>query len=278
MLLHQKIIFYDAVMPDVDRTHPLLQHKSDLKKLHTPDFDKTGRCPVVVDIYRSFEAMTGVKASLAFCAPFSLAVNLRGMEKLIIDTYDDPEFVRTLFDFITDDLLIPWLTYLTEKFPDAPAIVGADAFASLPMINEAIMERWVVPYIERLRNAISQRLCAPNQTGECYPKNPEAFMDIRRRANPFYVEGQDPDVEALGPEFYAQYAQKHGLPLLFGVGAVFLNSSTPAEITTRIQHYIQAGGRDGRLWLYLCNLSPTTPAENITAAVAAVRKYGTYSM
>jgi uroporphyrinogen-III decarboxylase len=273
----QKVIFDDAVMPDVDRAHQLLQDKSELKKLRTPDFDKAGRCPLVVEIYRRFQAMTGVKASLAFCAPFSLAANLRGMEHLIMDTYDDPEFVKALFDFVTNDLLIPWLSYLKEKFPHAPAIVGADAMASLPIINEEIMERWVVPYIERLRHAIGQQLCVPNQTGEHYSKHPEEFMDIRRKANPLYVEGQDPDVESLGPEFYKQYAQKHGLPLLLGVGAVFLNNSTPAEITARIKHYIQVGGRDGRLWLYLCNLSPTTPAENINAAVAAVRKYGTYS-
>jgi len=272
----QKVIFDDAVMPDVDRAHPLLQDKRELKKLRTPDFDKAGRCPMVVEIYRRFEVLTGEKAGLAFCAPFSLAANLRGMEPLIMDTYEDPEFVKALFDFITDDLLIPWLTYLNTTFPHAPTVVGADAMASLPIIDEEIMERWVVPYIERLRHAIGPQLCVPNHTGERYSKHPEKFMDMRRRANPLYVEGQDPDVAALGPAFYKQYAQKYDLPLLLGVGAVFMNSSTPAEITSRIKHYIKIGGREGRLWLYFCNLSPTTPSENINAAVAAVHKYGTY--
>ncbi|MCP4694254.1 MAG: hypothetical protein GY859_39840 [Desulfobacterales bacterium] len=270
----QKVLFDDAVMPDVDRAHLLLQDKKALSKSRTPDFDKAGRCPMVVEIYRRFEALTGVKAGLTFCAPFSLAANLRGLERLLMDMYEDPGFVKALFDFITDDLLIPWLSYLLEKFPGAPSLVGADAMASPPMINKEIMERWVVPSIERLRDAVGPRLCVPNQTGERYLKRPETFMDLRRRANPLYVEGQDPDVEALGPGFYKQYARKHDLPLLLGVGAVFLNSGTPAEITARVKHYVQVGGRDGRFWLYLCNLSPTTPAENIHAAVSAARKYG----
>ena len=101
-------------------------------------------------------------------------------------------------------------------------------------------------------------------------------MDIRRRANPLYVEGQDPDVEALGSEFYKAYAEKHDLPLLLGVGAVFLNNATPEAVTARVRHYLEIGGQNGRLWLYLCNLSPSTPLENIRAAVRAVHAYGVY--
>ncbi len=95
----QKIVFHDTVMPDVDRTHILLQDKKKLKNLRTPDFDTAFRCPMVVEIYKHFEALTGVKPSPAFCAPFSLGVNLRGMEHLIMDIYEDPEFVKDLFDF-----------------------------------------------------------------------------------------------------------------------------------------------------------------------------------
>ena len=155
-------------------------------------------------------------------------------------------------------------------------MVGADALASLPMINEDIMDRWVAPYIERLRDAIGPKVCVPNQTGERHSKTPELVMDIRRRSNPLYVEGQDPDVEELGPQFYKRYAEKHDLPLLLGVGAAFLNNSTSAEVFARVKRYVQIGGKNGRLWLYLCNLSPSTPEKNIIAAIEAAHQYGTY--
>ncbi len=270
----QKLIFDENIMPDVDRMHPLIQDRKDLKKIKTPDFDKAARCPVVVEMYRLFEKLTGCRASMAFCAPFSLAANIRGISQVLMDIMERPDFARSLFECVTEDILIPWLLHLKNKFPQTPAFVGADALASLPMVNETMMEEWIAPYIERLREAVGPNVCVPNQTGERYSKAPEKFMDIRRRANPLYVEGQDPDVEALGPEFYRKYADKHDLPLLLGVGAVFLNNASPEEISERVRHYVQAGGKNGRLWLYLCNLAPSTPPENIKAAVTAAHKYG----
>lgn len=54
--------------------------------------------------------------------------------------------------------------------------------------------------------------------------------------------------------------------------------STPAEITDRVRHYIEVGGRAGRFALLLCNLGATTPPENVNAAINAVHSYGQYRM
>ena len=273
----QKLIFHDNIMPDIDRSQLILASKKDLSKLRTPDFDKAGRCPMVVELYQLAKKLTGMDLSLAFCAPFALAANLRGIEQLIIDTFKDPDFVEDLFKFIIDDLLAPWLSHLNTKFPNAPSFVGSDATASLPIINIKIFEKWVVQPIEKLREKIGPKVIVPNQTGESFLKNPEQLMDLRKRSNPNFIEGQDPDVEKIGPEFYKSYAQKSNLPLLLGIGASFLNQATPKEIEDRVKHYIQVGGQDGQLWLYLCNLSPSTPTENIHAAIKAIDKYGVYN-
>jgi len=273
----QKLLFHDDIMPDIDRSQLILASKKDLSKLRTPDFDKAGRCPMIVEVYQLAKKLTGIDFSLAFCAPFALAANLRGIEQLIIDTYKDPDFVADLFNFVVDDLLAPWLSHLNIKFPDAPAMVGADATASLPIINVNIFEKWVVQPIERLREKVGPKVIVPNQTGESFLKNPEQLMTLRKRSNPNFIEGQDPDVEKLGPKFYKKFAQENKVPLLLGIGAAFLNQATPDEVENRVRHYINIGGKDGQLWLYLCNLSPSTPAENIHAAKKAIDKYGTYN-
>ena len=102
------------------------------------------------------------------------------------------------------------------------------------------------------------------------------MLDVKRQVCPGFVEGQDPDVEKLGPELYKDYAEKHDVPLILGVGAGFLALATPEQVAQRVKRYVDVGGKGGRLVLYLCNLGATTPPENVRAAIQAVREYGTY--
>ena len=117
----------------------------------------------------------------------------------------------------------------------------------------------------------------PNWVGEKYLKNPEEMLDLKHQGCPGFVEGQDPDVEELGPAFYKEYAEKHDVPLILGIGAAFLALSTPKEVADRVRHYIEVGGKNGRFALLLCNLGATTPPENVKAAIEAVHEYGTYN-
>jgi uroporphyrinogen-III decarboxylase len=112
--------------------------------------------------------------------------------------------------------------------------------------------------------------------GESYLKNPEELLDIKLEVCPGFVEGQDPDVEKLGPAFYKAYAEKKNLPLILGVGASFLTFSTPEQVADRVKHYVEVGGENGRFALYLCNLGATTPPANVKAAVEAAHTYGSY--
>ena len=274
----QAINYTDTGMPDVDRSRPLIHDRDDLNKIRTPDFETDGRFRQVIAMNKLFNSLIGPGAvtTVQFCAPFSLAANIRGIEQLILDIYSAPGFARDLFDRITEELLAPWILRLQAEFPATQNFSGNDATASLPIVNLDILENWVVPYIERLREICGPQVCVPNWTGESLLDNPAEMLDLKRRVCPGFVEGQDPDVEKLGPQFYKEYAEENGLPLILGVGAVFLATATPAEVTERVRNYIDVGGENGRFALYLCNLGATTPADNVRAAVAAVRKYGAH--
>ena len=274
----QKMKYSETDMPDVDRTRPLIRDRDDLKKICTPDFDNQGRFAHVIEMNKLIRKLIGgdTEISLQFCAPFSLAANIRGFEQLIMDMYIDPGFARALFDRIVEELLIPYILRLKKEFPNATSICGADASGSLPIVNLDILKEWIIPYILRLRESCGPQVYVPNWVGESHLKNPAEMLDLKRQVCPGFVEGQDPDVAKLGPELYKQYAQKHDLPLLLGVGAAFLAAGTPAEIAGRVRHYLEIGGKNGRFSLLLCNLGATTPPENVKAAVATVRQYGVY--
>ena len=275
--LGQEIIFSDDFMPDVDRAKPLIREKSDLKKIRTPDFEKDGRFPVVLEMNRLFQEQTGgLDGTPGFCAPFSLAANLRGFEQLLMDIHADPEFARELFERITDDVLAPWILRLKKTCPDAIGICGSDAWTGLPIVSPDIIRDWIVPYVQRLQKQCGHEIYVPNWVGESFLKNPEIMLDLKLQVCPGFIEGQDPDVEKLGPSFYKTYANKRGVPLVLGIGAAFLANEKPEQIRERVRQYIQFGGAGGRLVLYLCNLSATTPPENVRAAIQAIQEYGVY--
>lgn len=272
----QEMKYSDTDMPDVDRTRPLIRDRDDLKKIRTPDFDTQGRFAHVIEMIKIFRKLIGgeTEITLRFCAPFSLAANIRGFEPLIMDMYTDPNFARSLFDRITDELLSPWILRLKKEFPGAKSISGADAASSLPIVNLDILREWIVPYVLRLRELCGPEVYVPNWVGERHIKNPEEMLDLKRQVCPGFIEGQDPDVAELGPELYKKYSEKRDLPLLLGVGAAFLATGTPAKVAERVKYYLEAGGKNGRFALLLCNLGATTPPENVKAAVKAVRQYG----
>jgi uroporphyrinogen-III decarboxylase len=274
----QEIVFGEDHMPDVDRTKPLIRSREDLDKIRTPDFDTQGRFAQVIEMNQLFRKAIGgqTEATLRFCAPFSLAANLRGIEQLLMDIYTDPEFARSLLERVVEKLLAPWILRLKKEFPKAASISGDDATGSLPIVNLDILREWIVPYVLRLKEICGPEVYVPNWVGEHNLKNPKEMLDLKRQVCPGFVEGQDPDVEELGPELYKDYADEHDVPLILGIGAGFLALASPEQVAQRVKHYVEVGGKDGRLVLYLCNLGATTPPENVRAAIQAVREFGVY--
>lgn len=265
--LGQALVWTEEGMPDVDRNRPLIQDHRDLSKLRTPDFERAGRFPMVMEMLALFQRLTGLEPTLSFCAPFSLAANLRGIERLLIDIYEDPQFARALMDAVTQEVLAPWILYQKRRFPGSQRISGADATASLPLVNLPILRNWVIPYIERLRELCGPEVYVANWVGERYLSDPTEMLRLKLTVGPGTLWAQDPDVEHLGPAFFKDFAITHDVPLILGVGAVFLALAKPKEIEGRVRNYVQIGGREGRFALYLCNVGATTPPENLRVAV-----------
>lgn len=267
--LGQRLVWLDGGMPDVDRSEPLIRDRADLARLRTPDFDAAGRFQRVIRMLALFRELTGLEPTLSFCAPFSLAANLRGTEQLLLDMHEDPEFARGIMDGVTDEVLAPWILYQRRCFPGATRISGADATASLPIVNLPVLRRWIIPSIQRLRQLCGPEVYVANWVGERYLPDPTELLAQKLAVGPGVLWGQDPDVEELGPAVFKGFANAHRVPLILGVGAGFLALATPREVKARVRHYVETGSRGGRFALYLCNLGATTPAENLRVAVEA---------
>ncbi len=274
--LGMKIKYHDNSPPEIGENQPLIQKKDQLGNLKFPDPYSTGRMPFVLEANKLFENATGYPPPIQFTGPFSMSVFLRGYENLIDDIYSDPDFAHTLFGCITEEILAPWILTLRKECPRATIFRGADAMASPPLVDIKILSEFIVPYILKLKELCGDEVTIINWWGDQYIKNPEEMLSLKLKISPAIIQGQDPDVEIIGPEFYKDFAVKNRTALVLGIGNIFLQNSGKDAIKSRIAHYNKSFSTGEKFMIYLCYLSAETPPENVREAVSAIHNYGVY--
>ena len=278
--LGQKTVYPPDGIPDVDRTQPLIDSPASLDKIQIPDPYTSGRMPWVHSINKAYIELIGRPARIFFCAPFSLAVNIRGYENLIMDILYNPEFAHRLFETLCDKIIAPYVQAMRDEIARPTALAdGNDAWASPPMITWDIMENFVVRYAERLREAVGGKLVTRGNWGDSEGSDPdfaERFWALKLRACPGFLSVLDPDLYKVGPIRVKSFAQKHDAYVTAGVDATLLKRGPVEAIIERIKQYIDAMARDGRCAIYLNQIPADTPPEHVHAAVAACRTLGKY--
>lgn len=273
--LGQRLVFPARSTPVPDGT-PLVADRADLAKLVPPVPGVTGRMPFVLEAHRIFREATGVEPAIQFCAPFSLATLARGYAAFVEDIALDPVFAHGLLGFLTERVIAPWINAQKAALPAASAAVGADALCSPPMTSPAIIREFSLPYILRLRELCAVPVSVVNWWGESSLPAATDLLELKRQAARGLIRAQDPDVERLGPEVFAEYAARHGLALELGIGEALIDRGPVAAIRARIRDCIARAAACGRLILYLTSLSAETPPDHVRAAVEAAREFGAY--
>lgn len=129
---------------------PLLKNKSDLDKLVTPDFY---HAPVMLQVHQMYEDMKRLSDDdfsvimPEWCrGPFGLACHLRGMDHIIIDMQEDPEFVHALMRFTTEARK-KW-TRQRAEFMKVSIQVGSlyNDEVNVPLLSPQLYEKFILPY------------------------------------------------------------------------------------------------------------------------------------
>jgi uroporphyrinogen-III decarboxylase len=274
--LGQQLVFNERQSPAINNAFRLLREKKDLLRLLPPIPGSSARMPFVLNALRLYRERTGISPTIQFCAPFSLAVLLRGYEGFIWDLYEDRGFAHDLLSFLTEDVIAPWINVQQKEFPESTSALGADALCSPPMVNTTLIKNFSIPYICRLKERCTVPVSVINWWGESHVKDPIELLTLKLEVASGLIRAQDPDLAILGPEIFKEFAVKHNVVLELGVGDGILNRGPQEAIRERIKHYIQKASAGGRFILYLSSLNADTPPENIKIAVNAIRQYGKY--
>lgn len=292
--LGQRMVYRDHCMPEIDYTEPLVQGPQDLSRLKAPDPYRDGRMPRVLEINHYFQEVTGLWPALAFCAPFSLAVGVRGYYNLVRDMRKDPSFAHALLEFLTMEALVPWLKILAKESPggaspyspeaflpvDAPiarkaiSAFGADAWASVPVVDLKILREFVLPYVLKLQETLGE-IHVAGWWGESHlpGSGPEEMLEMKVQC----LGGKallilDPDVDKLGPARFRAFSAPRGVALILGLDANLLRDGPIEEIAARVRRYIKEGFSEAGLFLFLNNLPADTPPAHVKAAVSATKQ------
>jgi uroporphyrinogen decarboxylase len=245
-------------------TRPGLTDPSDLARLGVPNPLRAGRMPVVIRATEicAREAGGEIYNLPVIMGPLNCASQLRGVDQVLLDTADRPEFVAELLDFCTEVV-----TEYGKALIDAGAhgILVGEALCSPGMISPAFY-RSVVSRQRRLVEALRQHgaqhvlLHICGNVKRILPAMVETSADI------FDLDWQVNLAEAkcvCGP---ARVTIRGNLD-----PAAVLLHGTPETVYRKSVEAIRAGGDRGFILGSGCDVAPGTPHENLDAMNAAVR-------
>ena len=144
--------FYDDQPPALDESDSLLAEKSKLESLELPDPLKPGsrmfdRIQAVALFKEKTKGQKWIEGWVE--GPCAEGADLRGINKLMLDFTDAPEFVHRLFDFSIKVAL---------KFAKAQIDAGCDILgvgdAAASLVGPRIYKEFVLPYETRLVQGI----------------------------------------------------------------------------------------------------------------------------
>lgn len=252
--LGAEVEYFDDQPPALNEQRALLHEKGDLNELDFPDPASEGRMNDRVQAVALFKKRVGGKLLIEGWVegPCAQASDLRGINALMMDFYDDPEFVNALFDFVIEMELI----FAVAQIEAGADIIGVgDAAASL--VGPKLYRQFVLPAQKRMIDGLHSlgakvRLHICGKTRKLYEGMGSLGCEIV-------------DLDSMNPMDEARKTMSAKQVLLGNISPVeILKNGTPETVTNAIAEchkqcsprYIVGAG---------CEVPRETPIENLEA-------------
>ncbi len=249
--------------PAIDESNALLADKTKLLSLRVPDPHREGsRMFDRVQAAALFREKVGGEKLIEGWVegPMAEAADLRGINTIMFDFYDDPQFVRDLFEFVVE----MELRFAKAQLQAGAELIGVgDAAASL--VGPHFYNEFVLPYEKRLVEGIKEagglvRLHICGDTRSILEGMGQLGCDIV-------------DLDSQAPLDQARAAMGPDQVLLGNIDPVrTLRDGTPQSVELALgECHRQAGPR------YIvgagCEVPRETPPENVRALLQYARSH-----
>ena len=248
---------------------PVIQELEDLDRLRVPDPLTAGRMPVVVRATELVKRALGDKLCVAatVMGPMNVAGQLRGVEDLMFDIMDEPEFFERLLDFSLEVSL----TY-AKKLIDAGAdqIQAGEALCSPNFINPKAYREFILP---------RQKIWAKelNSYGSCRSTLIHVCGDIR----PILADLGTTGATCLDVDYAVSMKEARELGGVAVRGNIDPSSvimqGTPEQVELAAKAVLdETRGMTGIILGTGCDVPPVAPNENVRMLTVAAERYGRY--
>ena len=145
------VTYFPDQPPALDESHALLADKHRLATLRVPDPLSPGRMNNGIKAVALLKERVGNEKLIEAWVegPCAEAADLRGINTLMLDFYDDPDFVRDLFEFVVE---------MELGFAKAEIEAGADLIAvgdaAASLVGPKIYNAMIWPYEKKMVDAI----------------------------------------------------------------------------------------------------------------------------
>ncbi len=255
-------VFFPDDPPANNGQAPLLGEKELLDHLNQPGIKPHGRMANRLSVIAGLKERCGERKLVEgwIEGPCAEAADLRGINNLMLDFYDDPDFVERLFGFVLA---------LELEFAAAQVAAGADLIgigdAAASLVGPQIYKQFIWPYEQRMIDGV-HRLGAKTRLHIC--------GNTRRILGGMGALGADiVDLDFLAPLGEGRAAMGLSQMLLGNIAPVRdLRGGTPESVYEIMgKCHRQAGDR------YIigagCEVPRDTPDENLRALVRYAREH-----
>lgn len=145
------VTFYPDQPPALDESNALLSEKTRLVALRVPDPWQGKRMHNRLQALALYKQRVGREKLIEgwIEGPCAQAADLRGINALMLDFYDDPAFIKDLFDFVLE---------LELRFARAQVDAGADMIgigdAAASLVGPQLYEEFIWPYEKKMVDGI----------------------------------------------------------------------------------------------------------------------------
>jgi MtaA/CmuA family methyltransferase len=246
-----RVIFSDNSPPAIDNHNPLLADKARLLTLKMPDPLGNGRMRDRVNAVALLKQRIGNEKVIEGWVegPMAEAADLRGLEAVMMDFFDESDFLNDLFHFVIE----MELRFARAQVEAGVDIVGiGDAAASLigpQLYNEFIWlrERELIDGIHNMGAAVRLHICGNTK---------DIFEDMGRLGCELI------DVDYLTPMLHARQKAPHQLMMTNLDPVSVLQDGTPETIYEKLEQCVGEAGQNLAIGAG-CEIPRTAPVENI---------------